>query len=217
MPFTSPDDNLTQFYQTLANFSGGGPTPAQKGTALGAFFCGDAAGPPQIPAIGITNHGPHGAKEPYFLGQAEIQDLWKQFYTSFPDFYFQPANIILPGSPGGVQAPVFSSNNPVPMRSVQCDLKGTFKADWYQHPHPHQSPPLSTLHPKPGGPYLKVSIAACAVFSYDNANLITRLWIYMDRYKLQTDLGPGSGHVVAAYVRGFTHWQEALVEAGDEK
>ena len=215
MAFNSPDDNLTQFYQTLANFSGGGPAPPQKGAALGAFFCGDLPGPPQIPAIGITNHGPYGPKEPYFLGQADIQDLWKQFYISFPDdFYFQPANIVLPGSPGGVRAPVFSSNAPVPMRAVQCDLKGTFKSDWYQTPHPHTSPPLSTIHPKPGGPYFNVSIAACAAFSYDNANQITRLWIYMDRYKLQTDLLTGSTRVVAAYAQGVLDWQEALVKAG---
>ncbi|MBV9460631.1 MAG: hypothetical protein JO141_24410 [Bradyrhizobium sp.] len=212
MPFSSPDDNLAQFYKTLADFCGGGPSAGEKGIALGAFFCEDAPGPPQIPAIGITNHGPHGPKEPYFLGQAQIKDLWRQFYTSFPDdFYFQPTNIIVPGFPGGTGAPVFSSNAPVSMRAVQCDLKGTLKADWYQDAH--VSPPLSHIHPRRGGPHHKASIAACAVFAYDNKNLITHLWIYMDRYKLQTDLAVGSSHVVAAYVKGFHQWLDALKPA----
>jgi hypothetical protein len=224
---TSPDDNLTQFFGNLATFAAtpGTPTPGQiagRAATLAGFFCGNSAGPPVIPAIGITNHGVPGPKEPYFTGQTAIQNLWIQFYTSFQPFTFAPTTVILPGYPAGVQAPRLyaaptypTQGNRVPMIAVQCDLSGIFVKSWFNHQSGHASPPLSQIPPAADG--LPTQIAACAVFAFGQDHLITRLWIYMDRYKLQTDLGPGASAVVAGYFKGLENWEKTLAEVSAAK
>jgi hypothetical protein len=217
---TSPDDNLNQFFASLAAFAApGGQTPAQKAAIMAAYFCLDSAGPPAIPAIGITNHGAPGPREPYFAGQVAVTNLWNKFYTSFQPFAFAPTTLILPGYPAGVAAPrLYSQNtyptagNPVPMIAVQCDLSGKFVSPWFDHPSGHASPPLSQIPPAADG--LTTQIAACAVFAFDRtSHLITRLWIYMDRYKLQSDLGLGASAAVAGYFKGLAEWQKAVAGA----
>ena len=208
---TSPDNNLDQFFADLAAFVAGAQTPAQKAAALLQFFCPDSAGPPVIPAVGITNHGPQiPVHDPYFKGRKEVSDLWTQFYTSFQNFSFAPTTLELPG--GNVAAPrlkatVTAGVNQIPMIAVQCDLSGTFQSPW--NPPNHLSLPLSGI---PVG-HLFTNIAAAAVFAFDIHHLITRMWIYMDRYKLQNDLFPGSSAVLAGFAKGLEHWEKTVAEA----
>jgi hypothetical protein len=206
---TSPDNNLDQFFADLLSFVNGSQTPAQKAATLLTFFCAESAGHPKIPAIGITNHGPQ-ANQPYFKGTQEVTDLWTWFYKSFDKFSFAPTTLEMPG--GTVAAPRFQATvtpggNQIPMRAVQCDLSGTYRLQW--HPTNHDSPPLSTI-PVPSSGHLSTHIAATAVFAFDASNLITRMWVYMDRYKLQTDLRPGSTAVLAGFSQGFEEWTKAV-------
>jgi hypothetical protein len=217
--FSSPDDNLNQLFADLATFAAPGGTLAQfaqKAATLTGFFCPQSAGPPEIPAIGITNHGLQ-ANQPYFKGVTEVTNLWLWFYKCFDSFTFAPTTLEMPGGNAPAprfQATVAAGGTQIPMRAVQCDLSGTYQLQW--HPPNHDSPPLSTI-PIPTSGHLSTHIAATAVFAFDANNLITRMWVYMDRYKLQTDLRPGSTAVLVGFSKGFEEWTKAVAETSKKE
>jgi hypothetical protein len=213
---TSPDDNLDQLFTNLANFVSETQSPtisAHNAAILAGFFCDDSAGPPAIPAVGITNHGPQGQPDqPYFVLQAGVNLLWTTFYDSFKKFTFAPTTLELPG--GSVPAPRFKTTvtagtNQIPMIAVQCDLSGTYTKQWL--PHNHHSPPLSHI-PVASTP-LPTHVAATAIFAFNSSNLITRMFVYMDRFKLQRDLLAGSPSVLIGFANGIEHYEKVVAEA----
>ena len=211
MALNSPDDTISAFF---AIFTSGG-TRAQKVQRMMALFCGDQAGPPPIPAVGITHHGPN------FSTVAEVTRLWGKFFEAFDNFMIQPAQLTLPGQAIDIEAPRLYSRPPypptgnlIPMAGVQTILSGDFHSDWFKKPHAgvaekdHSSKPLSDIAPVSvgdGGP-LSTKLPAFVVFAFDpNTHLIIHLWMYLDRYKMWHELQPGG----PAMLTGFN---EALLQ-----
>lgn len=163
----SADTKLNDFFQVL--------TPGAAGhyknvAEMMALFCAVSADN-KLPAVGLTDFGPN------FEG-ADVEDLWEQLFKTFPD------DIKLTEIP-----PRTRSTGPTTIM-VQTRLEGTHKHDWFSHAHPpghkdHHSPPLSGLPVA----NKKMNLPACAVFTFDGSDKITKLSIYFDRYRMAKQLG----------------------------
>lgn len=151
-----------------------------------------------IPQVGITSHGPN------FFGQDDILVLFNKLFTSFPD------DLTFAEYPNTTTARLFARDAYTPPTvSVRGFLKGTLKAPWFQKTNQadinsHYSKPLSDIPPVPGNfqALQGKGIPVSAVFIFgdpnpNNANLVSHLSLYLDRYRFITDLLPGAdGSVV---------------------
>jgi hypothetical protein len=191
---TQNDATLDTFFQVLTAPGGGGAhTPADVDTLMQDVFCPDngATGKNALPCVAITEHG--NAQGPGFFGAAEVRRLFMQLFTSFPDVALTQLD------PG---ARLYSPDEYEPITiGVRTDLTGSYQASWFGKVSPgsiqsHYSPPLSDLKPGAAGHYKTVSIPACAVFEFDDDNLVTQLAIYMDRYHFIPSLSLASFEVV---------------------
>jgi hypothetical protein len=165
----SADAKLDAFFQVLTPGSGHYKIIAD----MMALFCAVSADN-TLPAVGLTDYGPN------FEG-ADVEDLWTQLFTTFPD------DIKLTEIPPRTR----STGGPTTIM-VQTRLEGTHKHDWFSHAHrpghkDHHSPPLSGL--PVAHPNKKMDLPACAVFTFDGSDLITKLSIYFDRYRMAKQLG----------------------------
>ena len=154
-------------------------------------FCPDS-GPPQIPGVGITGHGPN------FIGSVAVSLLFQTFFNSFPDIAFAE----YPSS----NARLYSKAGLTTI-GLRAFLNGTFQAPWFQKQtgmqdkDSHYSKPLSYIRPqqvRPADtitPSKEMGIAAAAVFIFNDANhptLVSHLSIYLDRYRFISDLSLAS-------------------------
>ena len=130
------------------------------------------------PQVGITNYGPQ------FKGFAQVQMLWRQIFHAFTKFSFdeQPLNVRLSSPPA----------SPYPMISTQVYFTGQHAGAWFAKGTKWYSPPLSDIYPD--GSCL-MSLDACAIFTFNlpgapapNANKITQLALYFDRYLMAQQL-----------------------------
>lgn len=207
----TPDQTFQAFFDV---FTSGNPD-GTKVTNLMNLFCldgeNDPHGNPTIPNVGIAHHGPD------FKGAQDVTDLWNHFLgQSFRNFMFAPANLVLPGQhfhpippPRLYSKPDYPTHAaPIPMIGIQCELSGDFFADWFQAA-PHNSNPLSGIHPVPGHP-IHIDLEACAVFAFDTTadSRITNLFVYLDRYRLLHTLQPGAGAMLAGFTRALTAREE---------
>jgi hypothetical protein len=174
----NPQNNLTltNFFGLFA--AGTAMTVTQRVTAVMALFSGNN------PSVGITDNGPT------FTGTDDVEAFFTRLFTVFsPIVWLQQFSI--PGARPIVVSPRLYSNDQwaTPTISVQTWMQGTHVDWWFPKPPAgkpsHYSPPLSDI--KPTGKI--TTIAASAVFALDG-HLISRLWIYLDRYKIGTDLNP---------------------------
>jgi hypothetical protein len=211
----TPDQTFQAFFDV---FTSGDPD-GTKVTNIMNLFCPDgeydAQGNPTIPNVGIAHHGPD------FKGVQDVTDLWNHFLgQSFRNFMFVPSKLILPGQNfHPIDPPRLYSKldyptkaSPIPMIGIQCELSGDFFADWFQTP-PHNSNPLSGIHPVPGHP-INVDVQACAVFAFDNTvnSRITNLFVYLDRYKLLHKLQPGVSAILAGFTKALATREEFFEE-----
>jgi hypothetical protein len=206
----TPDQNFTAFFNVFTS----GHSDATKINDLMTLFCldgeNDAGGNPTIPSVGIAHHGPD------FKGVVDVTDLWSHFLgQSFHNFMFAPSDLMLPGQhfnpippPRLYSSPTYPTQAaPIPMIGIQCALSGDFFADWFQNP-PHNSNPLSGIHPVPGHP-IHIHLEACAVFAFNNqSGLITNLFVYLDRYQLLHTLQPGASAILAGFTKALSTRQE---------
>jgi hypothetical protein len=145
------------------------------GTLMTLFSGDDTQNPLNFPIVGITDHGDanqYVLMGPGFVGQAEIQILFNQLFTSFAALAF--VDIGFP----------WMSSDDQKVIAVRLNLQGTQQHPWFAPGHPKYSLPLSELSAaqKPS------IIPTCAVFTFNNSQKIVNLALYMDRYKLMSDL-----------------------------
>ena len=134
------------------------------------------------PVVGITEHGPQ------FVGVRDVKRLFDELINSFSRL------VLLPQLSAIGNVPVLSSRRLYSQDhstiGVQTILAGTHVRKWFPDPKDsHYSPPLSTIDPD--GAH-KMEIPACAVFTFDGDHKISRLQIYLDRYKLGQQLKPAA-------------------------
>jgi hypothetical protein len=141
-------------------------------------FCQDGtAGGITIPCVAITEHV--AAVGPAFFGTSKVRKLFNRLFLAFPDVTLTPLN---PASP------LFLTSSDGGTIGLQTTLAGT-QQDWWFPPadaDKYYSKPLSDIPPN----NVKISIAACAVFTFNASYQITQLAIYMDRYKFISILAP---------------------------
>jgi hypothetical protein len=118
---------------------------------------------------------------PQFLTPSAVKIVLKQIVSSFPHATFKPV-------PSAAAAVYCSSGNTI---IVQAQLStGKHLKPWFPFGSDPYSKPLSDIEPD------KTQFAfvpACAVFTFDNAQKILNLAIYMDRWQMAVDLWPGVG------------------------
>ncbi len=124
----------------------------------------------KIPSVGVTDHGPQ------YVGTADVAELFQKLFAAFPEMTLEPLR----------GAPHLYSNDKNTI-AVQTTLKGRHHAEWFPPGHKFYSPPLSTIHPDK---VHVMDIPACAVFTFDDKHRISRLSIYLDRYRMQQQLTP---------------------------
>jgi hypothetical protein len=179
---------LDDFFRVLAE-----PVPPAVHDANGEadylrdhVFCVDSgAGANQIPWVGITNYGPQ------FQTAAKVHKLFVQLFTTFPDVALKPVY----GAPR-----LYSPDGYAPFTiGIQTIFEGTQMAPWFPKGDTdgYYSPPLSDITPDRNH---VTKLAACAVFSFDGQNRISQLAIYLDRYKLKTQLTPAASVEVSEVV-----------------
>ena len=140
---------------------------------MGHVFCADTG---TLPCVGITDYGPQ------FIGAPDVQRLFTQLFTSFPDLSMNP-------TPPPTR---FYSTDQTGI-SIQATLAGTQVAEWFPKGDAHYSPPLSGI--TPDKIYL-MKVPACAVFTFDAAgpaaNHIVKISIYTDRHRMARQLTPAA-------------------------
>lgn len=167
-------DTVTAFFNAFAST----PNTQQIKTLVDTYFSASAS--LGISPGGDTQQGPQLG--PQFPNPDAIKIAFNQIVTSFPHATFVP----FPQSPPG---PVYcSSGNTI---IVQAQLStGKHLKPWFPFGSDPYSKPLSDIEPD------KTQFAfvpACAVFTFDNAQKILNLAIYMDRWQMAVDLWPGVG------------------------
>ena len=150
------------------------------------------------PDVGISGHGPN------FVGAADVAALFDKFFFSFPDFRMAQGMLMPQGGPT-LTARLYARDADVPPTiGVRVTLMGTYSQPWFKKKKnvkdkkSHYSKPLSDI---PADGSQVTTIEGFAVFSFDATNLISQLSIYLDRYKLSTDLLPPSDVLTAQWVR----------------
>lgn len=169
----TPDTTLDDFLEVMND--SGSPHYHDVNWLMGSVFCPDnnAANPKdRLPTVGITDHGPN------FYGQADVTDLWKQVFTTWPDFALTP----VAGCPR-LYSPDSGSGAPRKI-AIQAWLTGTQQGNWFPAGHAHYSPPLSDIKAK----QKKTNLPACAVFTFDANDRIAHMAIYLDRYRMAQQL-----------------------------
>jgi hypothetical protein len=178
------DATVNEFFNVTDPLQGSG-NYMKSSWLMQKVFCPESAGPPLIPSVGITGHGPN------FKGATAVKLLFDTFFTSFPDISFAeyPNNNVR----------LYSKAGPTTV-GLRAFLNGTFQQSWFQKltgkqdKDSHYSKPLSDIHPGPAGGYNAIKgngIAAAAVFIFNDANnptLVSHLSIYLDRYRFISDL-----------------------------
>jgi hypothetical protein len=153
-----------------------------------AQFCNDdPAANPQVPCVGITDHGPA-----FFLQQG-VDDLFTQLLrTTFKNLTWvsYPPHLTWPGGGAYQYAEI----------GVQSTFTGTYKGNWFPSGGPHGSSPLSNLQNYAHyGHHLGKKrgnadgLPAFAVFTFDGANKIRQLQMYLDRYALMQSITENKG------------------------
>lgn len=153
---------------------------ASEANLLG-LFTADAPGPPQIPSVGIANHGAN------FIGSADVKALFDRLFSSFPDLTLKEVD---------KTRRLYSLDSYTGYQTVgaQATLKGTFQKMWFPKvpgtadSASHYSKPLSDIAPNQGN-YLVTTIAVFAMFAL-SGNSIAQISFYLDRYKFKADLEP---------------------------
>jgi hypothetical protein len=169
MPSTAgPNDaSLTKFITALnAAAASGEPTPAQL---VSTYFNSNAT-------VGLTDYAPTPLG-PVFSGQADITALFKQLFSAFPNFQFVE----------NTNAPcvrLYSADANQTQIAVQATMTGTQHGSWFAAGSTHYSQPISDI--KPGKKDMKIPV--CAVFLFDNKNMILSLSLFFDRYRMQQQL-----------------------------
>jgi hypothetical protein len=164
------DGTLDNFFGILNNPAS--PAYHNATQLMIQVFCPD--NPQQgVPCAGITDYGPQ------YVGAGEVGDLFNQLFTTFPDLALTP----VPGSPR-----LYSPSDYSPKTiGEQVTLTGTQTGKWFARDHKFYSPPLSDIHPDR---VHVMRISACGVFSFDSASRVTRMAIYLDRYRMMQQLTP---------------------------
>lgn len=129
---SNPDQVLDNFF-TIVNTPHGTPAVDAANLRSQVFCRNGGTDPDWIPRLGITEHGNNLG--PRFIDEAQVEALFVQLFTSFPDLQmtaFGPRT--------------YSSAGPTTI-GVQTTLTGTYEKIWFQHP-----PPLRTAPPPPPPP-----------------------------------------------------------------
>jgi len=167
----------------LTYFTPGNPNYGNFGQLMNLFSANNPTAPPfTSPIVGITDHAVPGTQVigPGFVGQSAIQMLFQQLFMCF-----NPLRLADIGAPW-----MTSSDNAT--SAVRLTLSGTQTGAWFAQGNPGgtgYSLPLSEIRHIPQGPATS-TIPACAVFTFDQGDLINELAFYMDRYKTMRDLQP---------------------------
>jgi hypothetical protein len=153
-------------------------------------FCADAStyGPA---TIGIANHGPN------YSGQGAITTLFQRLFTSFQNLTLTEEKKYAPR--------LYSLDKAtLPTISAIMSITGSFVSPWFPKVQgtpdstSHYSKPLSDINPQTSSPTVLKGkgIPVAAIFSFDTTNAnnpsIARLWLYLDRYRFESDLRPVS-------------------------
>lgn len=165
----SNDVTLDEFF-TILNDSLSAASYHNVSQLMSQVFCAEN---PQktIPAVGITDHGPQ------FIGKDSVAELFGQLFKTFPDMELTPVR----GAPR-----LYSQGDPKTI-GIQTTLAGAHQEEWFPRGHKNYSPPLSGIHPDK---HHVMKIPACAVFTFDDSGKVTRLAIYLDRYRMMRQLTP---------------------------
>jgi hypothetical protein len=150
----------------------------------------------KIPAVGITSHGPN------FIGRAEVEALFNRLVASF-------RNLSLTQVPDSTGRLYSADDTPVQI-GVRTLLTGSYVHPWFQKTRQddsvsHYSKPLSDIPVFPENPQSMV-IPAFAVFTFadpKNPHLVSHWSLYLDRYKMATDLTPPSDLI-------FEEWKKKI-------
>jgi hypothetical protein len=148
------------------------------------------------PQVGISGHGPN------FIGATEVAALFDKFFFSFPDFRIAQG-MLAQGGPTLTGRLYARDADAPPTIGLRVTLMGTYSQPWFKKKKgikdkkSHYSKPLSDI---PADSSQVTTLEGFAVFSFAN-NLISQLSIYLDRYKLSTDLLPPSDTLTAQWVR----------------
>jgi hypothetical protein len=171
---TTNMDTVTAFFKVFAS------TPANSDidNLVDTYFSASAS--LGISPGGDTQQGPQLG--PQFPTPAGVKTAFKQIVASFPHATFAP----FPLPPATA---VYCSNGNTIIVQAQLNT-GKHIKPWFPFGSDPYSKPLSDIEPD------KTQFAfvpACAVFTFDNAQKILNLAIYMDRWQMAVDLWPGVG------------------------
>jgi hypothetical protein len=159
-------------------------------------FCADVGA--GTPSVGISGHGPN------FVGAGHVTNLFDKFFDSFPDFRMAQGMLMPKGAPSLTGRLYARDADAPPTIGVRVTLTGTFTRPWFRKKQKikdkisHYSKPLSDI--QADGTQV-TTIEGFAVFSFDNKSLVSQLAVYLDRYKIMTDLLPPSDALTAQWVR----------------
>jgi hypothetical protein len=177
-PVVTPVGQVASFFDF---FTPRNPNYGQDANLINLFSV-DSANPNPPPAIlfpvlGITDHAVPGKTiGPGVHGRTRIQRIFHRLFASFEGtLLFDPLDA----------SPYLQSIDGSTV-SVRITITGTQTGTWFPPGDADASLPFSAL-PSAGKPS---TIAACAVFTFDGTPLIQQLALYMDRYKLMSDLQP---------------------------
>lgn len=166
-------DAVTAFFTAFAST----PNASQITTLVDTYFSASAS-------LGIGSGsdpqlGPQSG--PQFPTPDAIKLAFNQIVKSFPHAIFTPF-------PSAAAAVYCSSGNTI---IVQAQLNtGKHQKLWFPFGSSAYSKPLSDI--EPDGTQ-NAFVPACAVFTFDTAQKILNLAIYMDRWQMAVDLWPGIG------------------------
>lgn len=174
----SSDASTAEFFKVLNDAAFTGHHDVDY--LMSKVFCAEDA-QRKVPCVGITDHGPQ------YVGAADVAELFRQLFTTFPDLTLTP----VPGAPGLESPPKYSPKT----IGLQTTLTGTHLAPWFPLGHRFFSPPLSNIHPDK---VHTMKVPACAVFTVDDRDRVSRLAIYLDRYRMKQQLTPSDTKAIQA-------------------
>jgi hypothetical protein len=160
---------------------------------LQTVFCDETADPLhpnlKIPQVGITGHGPT------FIGKDAVRELFEKLVDSFPE------DLSLKEVLDDGDGRLYSADGKRTQIGVRTMLTGTLKRAWFpwrgkgvKAKQSYYSKPLSDIRVYESD-YRSMEIPAFAVFTFDapnEASRVSRWSLYLDRYKMMTDLSPPS-------------------------
>jgi hypothetical protein len=193
---------LDTFFSVFNPNSGAGTYKNVDILINGVFCVDDFTQTPQIPWVGIAQHGPQ------FPNSGAIRTLFTRLVQTFPDIWWGESTT---APPQVTAVPRLYSNDGYGTRTVgvQTTLFGHHNAPWFQEEG--FSLPLSAI-PVNNRP---TNIPAFAVFSFgaDVPTRVSQLSIYMDRYRQMADLQPQQSKKFNKAVIKFLQDLQAEVES----